>query len=58
VIVDLRGVTFIDSTTARALVDATIAQADTSCPLTLRAPSKSVRRMLQLCGSGRLLDTA
>jgi anti-anti-sigma factor len=58
VIVDLRGVTFMDTTTAQALIDATATQRGTSPSLTLRSPSKSVRRMLDLCGHGDLLDIA
>jgi anti-anti-sigma factor len=58
VIVDLSGVTFIDTSTARVLIEATMMSSGTASPLTLRAPSRCVRRMFDLCGSGRLLDAA
>jgi anti-anti-sigma factor len=58
VVVDLRGVTFIDTSTAQALIDATVATAGSALAVTLRAPSECVRRMLAICGRADLLDTA
>jgi anti-anti-sigma factor len=58
VVVDLRGVTFIDISTTSALVDATLTQPGDSVSLTLRAPSPCVRRMLDLCGHPELIDIA
>lgn len=58
VIVDLRGVTFIDSSTAGALIDATLRQPGSWLTLTLRAPSACVRRMFVMCGRSDLLDIA
>jgi anti-anti-sigma factor len=58
VVVDLRGVTFIDISTVRALTDAALESRTTQCPLTLRAPSACVRRMLELCGRSEFLDVA
>jgi len=58
VVVDLRGVTFIDSPTARALIDAALTQPGASASLTLRAASPCVRRMLRICGRGDLLEVA
>jgi anti-anti-sigma factor len=56
VVVDLRGVTFIDTTTARALIDATLTQPGATVAFTLRAPSQCVRRMFDLCGRTDLLE--
>jgi anti-anti-sigma factor len=58
VIVDLRDVTFIDTATARALINATRIPARTAHSLTLRAASVCVRRMLDICGQGDLLEVA
>ena len=58
VVVDLRGVTFIDISTVRALTDATLDGRTTEWALTLRAPSACVRRMLELCGRSEFLDVA
>jgi anti-anti-sigma factor len=58
VVVDLRGVTFIDISTIRALTDAVLESRTTEWALTLRAPSPCVRRMLELCGRSELLDVA
>jgi anti-anti-sigma factor len=58
VVIDLRGVTFIDISTVRALTDATLESRTTEWALTLRAPSACVRRMLELCGRSEFLDVA
>ncbi len=58
VVVDLRGVTFIDSATVQALIDATLRQPGAAPTIILRAPSGRVRRMFDMCGRGDLLDTA
>ena len=58
VMVDLRGVTFIDISTTCELVDATLTQPGDTVSLTLRAPSVCVRRMLELCGHSELIDIA
>jgi anti-anti-sigma regulatory factor len=57
-VVDLRGVTFIDISTVRALTDAALVNRATDWALTLRAPSACVRRMLELCGRSEFLDVA
>ena len=57
IVIDLRGVTFIDSSSARALIDATT-EIRSSLAVTLRAPSTCVRRMFDLCRGSGLLDTA
>lgn len=58
VVVDLRGVTFIDISTVQALTDAVLESRRTEWALTLRAPSLCVLRMLELCGRSELFDVA
>jgi anti-anti-sigma factor len=58
VVVDLRGVTFVDISTVRALTEAAVDSRATQWALTLRAPSPSVRRMLELCGRTEFLSVA
>jgi anti-anti-sigma factor len=58
VVVDLRGVTFIDVSTVRALTDAVLDSRTTNWALTLRAPSSTVRRMLGLCGRTEFVAVA
>jgi len=58
VVVDLRGVTFLDTSTARALIDATATTPGSPLTVTLRSPSECVRRMFDICGRADLLDTA
>lgn len=55
VVVDLRGVTFIDISTVRALTDAVLESRATEWAMTLRAPSVCVSRMLELCGRSEFL---
>ena len=52
VIVDLRGVSFLDSSGIGALVAARKALSNRGGDLTLRAPSSRVRRVLELTGLG------
>jgi anti-anti-sigma factor len=58
VVVDLGGVTFIDSATTRTLIDATLTVPEAPHALTLRAPSACVRRMFDLCQRTDLLEAA
>jgi anti-anti-sigma factor len=56
VVVDLRDVTFMDSSGIQALVRADQALRDDGSHLVLCGPSRMVRRLLELCGVGDYLD--
>jgi anti-anti-sigma factor len=58
IVVDLGGVTFIDSATTRTLIDATLTVPEAPHALTLRSPSACVRRMFDLCQRTDLLEAA
>jgi len=58
VAVDLSGVTFIDSSGLRALVEAHQRHADADAGLTLRRPSAAVQRLLEISGLHGHLDIA
>jgi anti-sigma B factor antagonist len=55
-VLDLAGVTFIDSSGLRTLVEAHQARAETGSRLMLRAPSAAVQRLLEISGLGGHLD--
>jgi hypothetical protein len=55
IVIDLRNVTFIDSSTLRALVAAVEQHEQRPPPLSLRAPSACVVRMFGICGQDHLL---
>ena len=55
---DLRGVTFIDSSGLRILVEAHRARIDADASLTLRSPSAAVQRLLEISGLSSHLDVS
>lgn len=55
-VVDLSGVTFIDSSGLRVLVEAHQQRIDRGGRLALRAPSASVQRLLEISGLAGHLD--
>jgi len=55
VVVDLAGVTFLDSATVRAFENAAAALSSRDRTLVLRDPPTFVRRVLQLCGASSLI---
>lgn len=55
-VVDLDGVTFIDSSGLRVIVDAHRSRHERGGGVTLRTPSPSVRRLLQISGVAGHLD--
>ena len=57
VIVDLAGVTFIDGSTLGALIHARRRMSERNRWLTVRAPSRSAQRLLELCGLTGLLES-
>jgi len=57
-IVDVAGVTFIDSSGLRAIVEAHQARAASGSRLVLRAPSAAVQRLLEISGLAGHLDVA
>jgi anti-sigma B factor antagonist len=56
--VDLAGVTFIDSSGLRILVEAHRARIDSDASLTLRSPSAAVQRLLEISGLSSHLDVS
>jgi anti-sigma B factor antagonist len=56
--VDLAGVTFIDSSGLRILVEAHRARIDADASLTLRSPSAAVQRLLEISGLSSHLDVS
>jgi len=50
IVVDMSGITFMDSSGLRVLIDAHQRAADSDSRLVLCAPSSSVRRVLQIAG--------
>jgi anti-sigma B factor antagonist len=56
--VDLAGVTFIDSSGLRILVEAHQARIDADASLTLRSPSAAVQRLLEISGLSSHLDVS
>jgi len=57
-VVDMAGVEFVDSSTVRALVGAQRLFERLGLRLTVRAPSRPVRRMLALCRLEEVINTA
>jgi anti-anti-sigma factor len=57
-VVDLAGVTFIDSSGLRILVEAHRARIDSDGSLTLRSPSAAVQRLLEISGLSSHLDVS
>jgi len=57
-VVDMAGVEFIDSSTLRALAGASRLFENLGRRLTLRAPSRPVRRMLGLCRLNEVIASA
>jgi anti-sigma B factor antagonist len=57
-VVDVAGVTFIDSSGLRVLVEAHQARAAAGSRLLLRAPSAAVQRLLEISGLAGHLDIA
>lgn len=55
VVLDLSELTFIDSTGVRVLISAHRQGRDRGCSLLLRAPNRSVMKVLRLTGLDRLL---
>lgn len=55
-VLDMAGVTFIDSSGLRALVEAHRARVDRDARLVLRAPSAAVQRLLEISGLAGHLD--
>jgi anti-sigma B factor antagonist len=55
-VVDVAGVTFIDSSGLRAIVEAHQARATAGSRLVLRAPSAAVQRLLEISGLAGHLD--
>lgn len=56
VVVDLSGVTFMDASTVGAIVGARNRLRSRSRSLSLRAPSRSAFRLLDVCGLASLID--
>lgn len=57
-VVDVAGVTFIDSSGLRAIVEAHQARAAGGSRLVLRSPSAAVQRLLEISGLSGHLDVA
>jgi anti-sigma B factor antagonist len=57
-VVDVAGVTFIDSSGLRVLVEAHQSRAAAGSRLVLRAPSSAVQRLLEISGLAGHLDVA
>lgn len=57
IVVDLSGVTFMDASTVGVLVMAQERLRRPARSLSLRSPSPRARRLLDVCGLGRLIDT-
>lgn len=57
-VVDLHDVTFIDAATVGALFHGKILLADTGRQLHLRGARRLVRRVIETCGLGSLLDAS
>jgi anti-sigma B factor antagonist len=57
-VVDLAGVTFIDSSGLRILVEAHQARIDSDASFTLRSPSAAVQRLLEISGLSSHLDVS
>jgi anti-sigma B factor antagonist len=57
-VVDLAGVSFIDSSGLRILVEAHQARIDYDASLTLRSPSAAVQRLLEISGLSSHLDVS
>jgi anti-sigma B factor antagonist len=55
-VIDLAGVSFIDSSGLRILVEAHQARLDADASLTLRSPSAAVQRLLEISGLSSHLD--
>jgi anti-anti-sigma factor len=55
-VVDLEGVTFMDSTGLTALMDAWLESGRDGWTFSVRAASPAVRRVVELAGVERLLD--
>ena len=55
-VVDVAGVTFIDSSGLRAIVEAHQARASSGSRLVLRSPSPAVQRLLEISGLAGHLD--
>jgi anti-sigma B factor antagonist len=55
-VIDVAGVTFIDSSGLRAIVEAHQARAAAGSRLVLRAPSAAVQRLLEISGLAGHLD--
>lgn len=56
IVLDLRGVRFMDASTVRAIVRARRALERRALTLVVRAPSPLAQRVLELCGLAELLD--
>jgi anti-sigma B factor antagonist len=56
VVIDLAGVSFIDSSGLRILIEAHRSRIDADTSLTLRAPSAAVQRLLEISGLSAHLD--
>jgi anti-sigma B factor antagonist len=57
-VVDVAGVTFIDSSGLRAIVEAHQARTSAGSRLVLRSPSAAVQRLLEISGLAGHLDVA
>ncbi|MBA3288587.1 MAG: STAS domain-containing protein [Acidimicrobiia bacterium] len=57
-VLDLAGVTFLDSSGLRLLVDAHQTRADAGSSLLLRSPSAPVQRLLEISGLTGYLDVS
>jgi anti-anti-sigma factor len=57
-VIDLAGVTFIDSSGLRILVEAHRSRVDSDATLTLRSPSAAVQRLLEISGLSSHLDVS
>ena len=55
VVIDLAGVTFLDSSGVRVLVSAREQLRASGATLTLRAPSPNIRRVLEITGLGEVI---
>ncbi|MBK5223934.1 MAG: STAS domain-containing protein [Acidimicrobiia bacterium] len=56
IVVDLRNVTFLDASTVGALVGSRLLLARGDRAMTLRRPSRSARRLLELTGLGEMIE--
>ena len=57
-LLDLSGVTFIDSSGLRILIEAHQTRLDSDASLTLRSPSAAVQRLLEISGLTSHLDVS